>query len=263
MRAQYSSAKQDLASGLTDWTMWGRLGWGDVRRRYRRTMIGPFWTSISMSVFLLALGIVWSALWKLSLQEYLPFLCAGLVAWTFIATTIGESCPLFVLNEGLIKQVRFDYSMLASACVWRNFIVFLHNLVVYVVVALIFRPPLTPNVLLVVPGLVLVTVNLMWMSILVGLFTARFRDIQQLVAMLLQIALFVTPVFWDSQLLAGHPVLVDVNPLFHLVDIVRTPLLGGVPSWLSYELVALFAVVGWLVTFDLYSRFRRRLPYWL
>lgn len=263
MKAEYSSAKADFASGLTDWPMWGRLGWADVRRRYRRTAIGPFWTSISLAVFVLALGIVWSALWKQPLAEYLPFLCAGLVVWTFVATTIIESCTLLVQQESLIKQIRFNYSMLASAAVWRNFIVFLHNLVVFVVVAAIFQPPITLNTLLVIPGLILVAANLVWIVLLVGLFTARFRDIQQLVAMVLQIALFVTPVFWSPHQLDNHPILVQANLLFHLVDVVRSPLLGAAPHTMSWLIVAVLAVIGWLVTFDIFSRFRRRVPYWL
>jgi len=263
MKPQYARAKQDLALGLTDWPMWGRLGWADVRRRYRRTLIGPFWTSISMSVFVLALGVVWSTLWHQPLSTYLPFLCAGLIVWSFIATTISESCTLFVMQESLIKQIRFEYSMLASAAVWRNLIVFFHNLVVYVIVALVFQPPVNLNTLLMVPGLALVAINLAWVAMLGGLFTARFRDIQQLINMVMQIALFVTPVFWDPDQLQSHPIMFQANPLFHLVDVVRTPLLGAAPHMLSYVMVSLMAIVGWLVTFDLYSRFRRRLPYWL
>jgi ABC-type polysaccharide/polyol phosphate export permease len=263
MRPEYSSARQDFAAGLADWPMWGRLGWADVRRRYRRTAIGPFWTSLSLSVFVLALGIVWAALWQQPLRTFLPFLCAGLVVWTFVSTTIAESCSVFVAQESLIKQIRFDYSMLASAMVWRNLIVFFHNLLVYVLVAVIFQPPLSLETLLFIPGLALVAVNLMWIVILTGLLTARFRDIQQLVGMFLQISLFVTPVFWSPEQLGNHPMLVQANILFHLVDVVRTPLLGHAPALLSYIVIILLAIVGWVATFDVYSRFRRRLPYWL
>jgi ABC-type polysaccharide/polyol phosphate export permease len=263
MKPEYGSARQDLALGLTDWRMWGRMGWAEVRRRYRRTLIGPFWTSLSLSVFVLALGIVWSALWQQPLATFLPFLCAGLIVWTFVSTTIIESCSLFVSNESLIKQIRVHYSMLVSAVVWRNLIVFLHNLIVFVIVAIIFLPPINLNTLLVLPGLVLLALNLMWIAMLTGLFTTRFRDIQQLVTTLLQIALFVTPIFWTPDQLANHAVMVQMNVLFHLVDVVRAPLLGTAPAALSYVAVSLLAVVGWLVTFDLYSRFRRRVPYWL
>jgi ABC-type polysaccharide/polyol phosphate export permease len=263
MKPQYGRVRSDLVTGLTDWRMWSRLGWADVRRRYRRTLIGPFWTSISLSVFVVALAVVWSTLWHQELRTYLPFLCAGMVSWGLIATTITEGCQCFVAQEGLIKQVRFEFSMLAAAVVWRNLIVLAHNLVVYAAVALIFEPPIGWATLLVIPGLALVAINLTWLTLLSGLLTARFRDVQQLVNMGIQIALFVTPVFWGAQQFSGHRIVYEANPLFHLVDVVRSPLLGAAPSALSYTFLAVTALAGWALTFDVYSRFRRRLAYWL
>jgi ABC-type polysaccharide/polyol phosphate export permease len=263
MTPEYASAQRDFSRGVTDWRMWGRLGWAEVRRRYRRTLIGPFWTSLSLAVFVLALGVVWATLWHQAVRTYLPFLCAGLITWTFISTTMIESCSMFISQEPLIKQMRFHYSMLASAAVWRNLIVFLHNLLVYVLVAAVCWPPVNLNTLLVVPGLLLASANLIWMAILIGLLTARFRDIQQLLTTLLQIAMFVTPIFWAPSQLSHHPMLVHFNVLYHLIDVVRSPLLGQTPSFESYWVVSLMAVLGWGLTFDIYSRFRRRVAYWL
>lgn len=259
----YASARNDITVGLSDWRMWGRLGWAEVRRRYRRTVLGPFWTSFSLAVFVVTLGIVWSTLWHQEVRTYLPFLCAGLVTWTFVSTTLIESCAAFTAQEMLIKQMRFPYSILAASVVWRNLVVFFHNILVYVLVAAICWPPVNWNTLLVIPGLLLTSVNLVWIALLFGLLTARYRDVQQLTSMILQIALFVTPIFWKPTQLRGHIALVHGNLLYHLVEIVRGPLLGEAPSLVSWGMAIGMAIVGWLVTFDIFSRFRRRLPYWL
>ena len=161
-----TSAADDLLDGLRQWDLWGRLGWLEIKRRYRRTMIGPFWSAISLGAFVLALGGVGAGLWSKEVKDYLPFLAAGMVVWVFMSAVITESCVLFISSTSLFRQMRFNYSVLAYALVYRNFVVFLHNMLVYIVIFLIYSPgkigpalvlavPMTP-----VPTRVIVTVLL-------------------------------------------------------------------------------------------------------
>ena len=264
MDPQYKIALADVADGLSNWPMWGRLGWQETKRRYRRTIIGPFWTTLSLSVFIFTLGILWSELWKQDPRTYLPFLTAGMLAWGMVSTVITEGCSSFISAEGLIKSLPFSYTVLTCTVVWRNLIVFLHHLVIYVGVMLYAGIAVTPNTLLVLPGLFLVLVNGIWVSTLLGMICSRYRDIQQIVGSVLQISMFVTPIFWRPEQLGGRfAKFVDFNPLYHYVDIVRSPLLGRAPAMWSWEVVVAGTFIGWAVTLILFSRFRRRLPYWL
>ena len=135
------TARQDLVDGLKQWRLWGRLGWLDVRRRYARTVIGPFWSAISLAVMVVALGSVGSGLWSKQASEYLPFLAAGMVVWLLVSSVVSEACSLFIASTGLFRQLRFNYSVMAYALVWRNLITFAHNLSVFVVVSLVFGAP--------------------------------------------------------------------------------------------------------------------------
>jgi homopolymeric O-antigen transport system permease protein len=266
LRSLVTSAGQDLADGLCQWRLWGRLGWLEVRRRYSRTVIGPFWSAISLGMFVLALGSVGTGLWSKSASDYLPFLAAGMVVWVTIASIVTESCTLFVAGTNLFRQMRFNYSILAYALVWRNFIVFAHNLLVFVAIALAFAPHVfTPTTLLVLPGLMIVLVNSMWISIVLGMLCLRFRDVQQLISSLIQISMFVTPIFWPPESLQGGAariVFIDLNPLYHLIDIVRSPLLGRAAAAESYIAMAVLTVAGWWMTYLLFSYFRKRIAYW-
>jgi ABC-type polysaccharide/polyol phosphate export permease len=264
MTPQYDVALNDIVSGITNWRMWGRLGWQETKRRYRRTIIGPFWTTLSLSIFILTLGIIWAQLWKQDPKAYLPFLTAGMLAWGLVSTIITEGCASFITAESLIKSIPFSYTVLPCAVVWRNMIVFLHNIAIFIGVMLYAGIEVTVNSLMVVPGLFFVSINGIWVAALLGMMCSRFRDIQQIVISLLQISMFVTPIFWKpEQLGARSAIFVDINPLYHYVDVVRSPLLGHAPSLLSWEVVAAGTVVGWAVTLFCYSRFRRRLPYWI
>jgi ABC-type polysaccharide/polyol phosphate export permease len=256
---------EDLIGGLFKVELWGRIGWLDVKRRYRRTMIGPFWSTITLAVYVIAVGLVGAGLWNQQISSYLPYLSSGMIVWTLISTIIIEACTLLVVGHALFRNVRFEYSILAYALVWRNFVVFAHNFVVYFVLTLILQPNLfSPVALLAIPGLALVLVNGVWIGLLVSMFCLRYRDVQQIVQTFIQIMMLVTPIFWSAENLAGanRIVFVQLNPIYRLIDVVRAPLLGKILAMTSYLAVGVITIVGWAVTVFIFQHFRRRISYW-
>jgi ABC-type polysaccharide/polyol phosphate export permease len=120
------------------------------------------------------------------------------------------------------------------------------------------------SVLLAIPGMMLVVINGIWVSLLCGMFCLRFRDVTQLIASLIQISMLITPIFWPPDSLTGayRTVFVEVNPLSHLIEIVRSPLLGNLPSVSSYVVVLVITICGWFFTYVLFRHFRKRIAYW-
>lgn len=266
LRLLATTGAADLLNGLRRYDLWGRLGLLEVKRRYRRTTIGPFWSAISLGVFVTVMGTVGVGLWKQSAADYVPFLASGMMVWLMISTIITESCTLFIGTQHLFSRMRVDYSILAYALVWRNIVAFLHNVAVYLVIVLVFATRLIDwATLLVVPGLLLIAINAAWVALLLGMACIRFRDVQQLTITILQISLFVTPVFWPPQLLTGKTrlVFVELNPLYSFIDVMRSPLLGKTPALWSYAVILLVTVIGWSVTYKLFSAMRRRIVFWI
>jgi ABC-type polysaccharide/polyol phosphate export permease len=255
----------DIINGAKKWELWGKLGWLEVRRRYRRTVIGPFWSTISLGIYLTALGAVGAGLWKQNISEYVPFLAAGMVVWLMFSTMVVEAGTLFLSASNLFKQLRFEYSVLVYAAVWRNTIVFLHNLIAYAVVVAILAPQkITLNTLLLLPGLAILILNALWVTLFFGMLCLRYRDVQQLVMSMMQVLLFVTPIFWPPEALAGSSrvLFINFNPVFHLIELVRRPLLGEAPSGLSYLYTFVVTIVGMAFTYAVFNRFRRRIAFW-
>ena len=264
-RSLAETAANDLWRGLQRRELWGRLGWNDVRRRYRRTTIGPFWNSITLAVYVLTVGTVGAAIWHQNIYDYLPFLVSGMIVWTLVSSIITESCSVFIAGQTLFRNIRFDYSILAYALVWRNLLVLLHNFAIYLLVVLALKPSLLGvTALLALPGLALVLVNGIWVSLLLGIVCLRFRDVPPLVASALQIAMLITPLFWPADTLNGIKrfVFVELNPLYHVVDVVRAPLIGRVPEAVSYGVLIAMTIVGGSVTYAIFKRFRKRIAYW-
>ena len=264
MRQEYKESIEDIVKGFLGWRMWGRLGWQETKRRYRRTVIGPFWTTLSLGIFILALGFVWANLWKQDPKVYLPFLCSGMLVWVLVSSIVNEGCAVFFGAENLLKQIRFPYFILVFSVVWRNLIVFFHNLIIFLLVGIFAGVKITWASLLVFPGLLIIFINGLWVCTIFGLLCARFRDIQQVISSILQVSMFVTPIFWSAQQLGERfSIVVNLNVLYHFLDIVRSPLLGKGPSYMSWSVTLGLTVFGWAATIMLYSRFRRRLPYWV
>jgi ABC-type polysaccharide/polyol phosphate export permease len=260
-----TTAAQDLVRGAGKWELWGRLGWLDVKRRYRRTVIGPFWSSVSLAIYVGAVGAVGAGLWHQRLDEYLPYLVTGLIVWMLVSSLITEGCLMLISSAGLFRHAAFNYSTLAYALVWRSLIVFLHHFVVYAAVVILLAPQvLGPMVLLAVPGLLVVLVNGVWVVLLFGMLCLRFRDVQPLVGNVVQVAMFASPILWPPDKLEGtnRLIFVDFNPFYHMIEIVRAPLLGNIPTVESYAAVSLITVAGWSLTYLFFRHFRCRIAYW-
>ena len=267
MRPRPDPLIADLREGFGRWHLWFNLAWKDIRSRYRRTVIGPFWTVVSTATLVGALGFVNATLWHVEIAIYLPFFCAGYIAWLLFITIVNESGPSLTTAEASIKAIRIPYSIFIFRVLTRNLIVFGHNLAVFVLVALIFRLQPTASMLLLPVGLAFAMVNYLWISLLLAVICARFRDVIQLVANVSTVLFFVTPIFWRPEQLASVPIarflLADANFAYHLVDVIRAPLLGSAPDPLSFGYLAAAAVLGFTVTALFLRRFYDRIAYWL
>jgi homopolymeric O-antigen transport system permease protein len=263
-RSRYHIALIDILAGIQAIDIWSRLGWRDTKRRYRRTVFGPFWTTASLALFVLTLGVLWANLWGHDPKTYLPYLTAGMVCWNLFSAICMEGGACLIGQERLIKQLRISYTLLACTTVWRNVIVFFHNIIIYVLVCIYSGTSITWATLLFIPGFVLLCANAIWIVGLLGAVCTRYRDIQQLVGSLLQISMFLTPILWTPDQLKGRmALLADLNPLYHLMAIVRDPLLGKAPSPMQWIVVLAITVVGWAVLVRIMTKFRHRIVYWL
>lgn len=262
-RLHPSLALRDLREALLDWRLWGMLGWQDIKQRYRRSTLGPFWLTLSMGVMVGSIGLVYAVIFGQELHEYLPYVALGFVAWGFISGVMIDGCSAFVSSDAIIKQSRLPLSLHVFRVVWRQLITLGHNFVIFIVVAVIFRVWPTPYALLFIPGMLLWVLNSVWVTLILGLICARYRDIPQIVNSVIQLGFLVTPIIWKAQLMTRRAVFVDANPLHHFIEIVREPLLGGAPAAISWFYVLAVTVAGWIVTFELFRRYRWRIAYWL
>ena len=154
-----AAAWDDLVEGMSKSWMWSAMAMQDIRMRYRGSLLGPFWLTISMVIMIAAMGLIYSRLFNMEINRYLPFLTVGLVIWSFVSTVIIEGCQTFLSAQNVITQVRMPFSVHAWRTVCRNLIVLAHNMVIVPLVLIIFHVSVDWTVIVIVPALAILTIN--------------------------------------------------------------------------------------------------------
>lgn len=266
----FRAAWSDLSRGLASRELWLQLGWQDIKQRYRRSVLGPLWITIATGVIAVSLGLLYSLLFQIPLHDFLPYVTVGLIVWGFIAGCINEGSQVFIANEGLIKQLPAALSVHTYRLVWRQLLFFLHNLVIYVILMILFPRHLGWEWLLWIPGTALLVINGVWISVFFGIIATRFRDFNPLIESFVQLLFYVTPIVWMLDTLRGQGGAVakrariaELNPLMHYLEVVRGPLIGTPTPWYSWVVVCICTVVGIVLTALALKRWRFRVAYWV
>jgi homopolymeric O-antigen transport system permease protein len=257
------AAWADLVEGASKCWVWSTIAMQDIKMRYRGSLLGPFWLTISMVIMVAAMGLIYARMFNMEINQYLPFLTVGLVIWNFVSTVVIEGCETFLSARNIITQVRMPFSVHAWRTVYRNLIVLAHNMVIVPFVLILFSVPVRWTVVLILPALIILTINGIWVSILLGMISARYRDVPPIVTSFVQVLFFVTPVFWPPEAVGIWMQALSLNPLFAAVDVVRAPLLGSAPLTYSWTVLLVVTVVGCISTFLLFVKFRPRIAYWI
>ena len=252
----------DVRASIKLRELWLYLGWRDIKKHYSRSIIGPFWLTLSMGVTVTGLGLLYSQIFRTDITHYLPFLALGFIIWGFISGLILGSCNIYSNAASSLRQVKLPISLYIFQFLWAQLIAFAHNATIYLAVLCLF--PVRPGVgaLLAIPALGIILVAGIFISMILGPVCARFRDVPMIVGSAVQVIFFITPVIWSASQLPDRALFVNANPFHHFIEIVRGPLLGEPPAALSWVVSIVCTITLGAVAIPFFARYRSRLPYW-
>jgi len=216
-----------------------------------------------MGIQVVAIGPLYGRLFGQEISAYFPYLAVSLVMWHLIANTTNELCLSFISAEGIIKQQKLPMSIYVLRVIYKNIIIYLHNFVIVALVLFFYPPQISLDLLFFPLALFFFLINAIWVGMLLGMVSARFRDIPQIVGSLMTVALFITPVMWKADMLGNKILFAQVNPIFHFLEIMRQPLLGGQLPFLSWSVVIAITFLGYIVLIAVFTRFRSRIAFWV
>jgi ABC-type polysaccharide/polyol phosphate export permease len=261
---RFALAVSDLVLGLAEWRTWWVLAFNDIRQRYRRSTLGQFWLTISMAAMIAGIGVIYAFIFDRPISSYVPFLGIGLITWNLLSCLINDLATCFINSDTYLQSYPTPRSAVIYRTIVRNLIASAHNFLIVPFLLVLFGIPVTAIFLLVVPALILIVLNSVWIGMLIGPLCSRFRDLPQIILNVVQLAFFVTPILYHpSQLQDRLWAITHLNPFASFVEIVRAPMLNEVPEGHHYLLAVLCTIIGWAIALPFYARFRGRIVYWL
>ncbi|OXS55923.1 hypothetical protein B1A99_22115 [Cohnella sp. CIP 111063] len=241
---------------------WIYLGWIDIKGRYRRTVLGPFWLVATTFLSIAMMGVIYSTIFKVEINEFIPYIAAGIVAWYFISGVIMESCNGLISNKFLLLSKPIPIFLINMRILSRHVIIFFHNMIVLILCLLYFGRLQDVLIFPTILGIIFNCAIVIALGIFLSLICARFRDIVQVITSLINILFLITPIVWNKKVLESRDFLAEWNLFSHLVDLIRSPLLGQIPSIESYTISFAFFVFIALLAY-ISSRKLRNFMYWL
>jgi ABC-type polysaccharide/polyol phosphate export permease len=259
-----AAAAADLRDGLARSWLWMALAHQDMRLRYRGSLLGPFWQTVTTIVLIGSMGFIYAKLFHTALEHYLPMLTVGLIMWQFISAMIVEGCTTFFSAQNIIQQVKLPFSLHVYRLVYRNLLVLAHNFVIVPVVLILFPQPVAwQRLLAAIPAMALILFDGAALAFLLGMISARFRDVPPIVASVVQVVFFVTPIFWSPAALGPWRAWAELNPIFAAIDVVRAPFLGEPTAPHSWQILVGVSIVVGALAFAFFARFRARIAFWV
>ena len=263
---QRQLAWEDIKTGLLSWPIWSMLAYQDIKLRYRRSVLGPFWITLSMAITVYSMGYLYSHLFHMPLSEYFPYLVAGMLGWSLISTTVTDMVDTYTLHDSILKQIKLPYSLYIHRVATRNIIIFLHNLLVFIPIIIFFpnQTNLHLSLLWAIPGMIIIYINSISFGLIFAMIGARYRDISQLIKSLIQVVFFVTPIMWKPSILpANKQFIASLNPIYSLIELIRAPLVGYSLTMPNYVMVIFISLIGFMSCYFIFVSRRARIIYWL
>lgn len=256
-------AYRDIVDGLRAYPVWAALGWQDIRQRYRRSALGPFWITLTMLVTIAGMGPLYGTLLQQDVHQFVPYLALGIITWGLISSLILEGGSSFSSSDNIIRSVKLPLSLHILRGIYRNLIIFFHNVLAYVPVMIYAGIMPRFEWLLAIPGLLVVIAAAFPVGIILGIFCTRFRDMQPIVGSVVQLAFFLTPILWKPAALGTRAYIAKFNPLYIFMELVRGPIFGTIPDGSTYLYAGVVTVALYVIALPLFARFRSRVAFWI
>ena len=261
-RSNLSHALKDLAEGLSRFRLLSGMALRNFRNQYKGAILGPFWLTITTAMTAAGLGVLYGQLFGLPLSEHLTYVTTAIIVWTMISAFITGGCEVFVGNSHIFKEFPLPLSLFAYRLVLSQILIVFFRLIVLAVLLVIFPISFTQSAWLALPGFLLLLLIGFWGALGLGVLNARYRDFGQLVAASLTFIFFVTPIFWLPGRLGPYSFVVDFNPFYHMIEVVRGPLLGHENVRMNFVVTGSIAAIVPFVSLWLFGRWSNRVPYW-
>ena len=261
----FRSGLMDFAIAFFKWRLWLYMGSLEVRQKYRRTLIGPFWITLALALFIGSSSFIYSVIFNQELSTYMPYVASGYISWAFISGYIGEACSVFIQNESFIRQLRLPSMIYPLKLLWRMLLTFFHHFIVLFLTLVFLSGISFDGLFFATIGLVINCVAILSLGTILGFISVKNRDVPVLVTSIFQILFLITPIIWPVSAVGKRIEIAMLNPFYHMIELIRSPLIDGyTDAWPNHlVVVSIMAILSLLVLFYIVGSEKDKLNYYL
>lgn len=255
-------SNSDIYNGLKKKHIWFNIAKTEIKFKFKRTKLGPFWITIGTAIFIVVLSVVTGAFFADDLGVRVPYITTGLIIWSLIFSSINESSGVFSGRVGLIQNIPMEKSILIYVMMTKSVITFLFNFILYIFCLILFKINIGLNSIFFILGFFILTLSLFFFSSIVSILTTRFRDLAPITSSILTVLFFLTPVWWNVEYFPDRALFAKFNIFFHYLEITRKPLLGELPGLNSWIITSITLIFLAIIASYLFEKKKNKIAYW-
>jgi lipopolysaccharide transport system permease protein len=245
----------------------GLLVLRELKVRYKRSVIGLFWTMLNPLLLMIVYTIVFTTVMPVPQHNFSLFLLSALLPWLFFSTAVLQGVTSVLVNQELIRKVRLPQAVFPLAVVGGNLVNFVLSFVPLLALMLVLRQPFTKAMFFLPVSIVLLTIFTSGVTLLFATLTVFFRDVRHLAEVLLQVLMYLSPVLYDMPMLGDRKLwwfryfraFLAANPMTYLISLVRDPVYyGRVPDSFTLLVATVGALASLIFGFAIFSRLESR-----
>lgn len=251
-----------LKNSFSNHKYWTYSAYLEYLRKFRRSKLGPIWSSINVLLFIISIGFVWSFLWKMPLSIYLPHFSAGVIFWSLVTLAFEASTSIYFEAKETIKSVKINFFDLFFQKTLFIFFNFIQSFIVLIIVLLFFIDLKLGGIILVFLNLILVFINIFFIIIWSSVLFLYFEDIKNITTHLIRIFFLITPIIWKEEMLGQYSIYLKYNIFYSFIEILRAPLLN-IPFFNHYLPVLIFTLINFVLAYLVFNKNYKKIIFYI
>jgi ABC-type polysaccharide/polyol phosphate export permease len=216
----------------------------NIKVRYKRSVLGIAWTMLNPLLIMLILTLVFSNLFRVTLEHYSVYILSALILWNFFSQTTTMAMSELVWGGGLLHHIYVPRTIFALSAAGTGVINLLFSLVPLAIILIVTGVPLTPALLFLPIPILLAAIFALGVGLFLSTLAAYFADVVEIYQVVLTAWMYLTPIIYPLDIVPEkYRWFFNLNPMYHLVEIFRAPIYSGVVPGAARLLIAV-AIAG-------------------
>jgi len=224
---EYSLFLKKTLLEIKDYKFWGTFAINDIKIKYSRSKLGFYWSFVNTFIWILALFVVFKGIFQNDDTSFLLYMSIGIIFFNFIESSISESSTLLIANRNLLLNINISVFFFFLRNYYKNLVVFLMSFIIYLLQIIFIDVEFNKNIFYLPLTFIIFAQTVFALTIIVGILCTRYRDLIHLTHVALRIFFIITPIFWMKSILVEYKFVLDFNPFYYLLELIRNPLIGN------------------------------------